>query len=59
MPMWTADHVLFLVAVAAAIAFLVGGEVLGALRSRVPVPVRLRRRRDQLPPESLHSLGLD
>jgi hypothetical protein len=59
MPMWTADHVLFLTAVAAAIAFLVGGEAVTALRSRRPVPVRPRQRRDRLPPETLHRLGLD
>ncbi len=58
-PMWTADHLLFLAAVAAAIAFLVGSEAFAALRSRTLVPVRIRRQARRLPAETLRRIGLD
>jgi hypothetical protein len=58
-PMWTADHLLFLAAVAAAILFLVGSEAFAALRSRALVPVRIRRQARPLPAETLHRIGLD
>ena len=59
MPMWTADHLLFLGAVAAAIAFLVGSEALAALHARGLIPARIRRRPSRLPAEWLRRIGLD
>jgi hypothetical protein len=59
MPMWTADQLLFLAAVAAAIAFLVGSEAYTAWRSRALVPIRIRRPVTRLPAELLHRIGLD
>ncbi len=51
--MWTPEHAVFLAGIAMAIAFLLGGEMLEAWRSRRRTPVRektAQRSRQATPP---------
>ncbi len=68
MPMiWTAGNLVFLVFVGAAVAFLMGSEMLEARRSRARRVLTVRAeparrepwRRSHLPPAALRRTGLD
>lgn len=62
---WTPEHALVLAAIAMVIAFLVGGEILEAVRSRRPVHARSDspkpkgQRRRRPPTAALRRSGLD